>query len=406
MKSVKISFPNSRGEQLAALLDLPEDETPVAYALFAHCFTCTKSFKAAANIAAALNREKIAVFRFDFTGLGQSEGDFADTNFSTNVADLIAAASYMAKELAAPQIIIGHSLGGAAALQAAKDIVSLLAVVTIAAPYDPGHIAHHFAAKHDQIEREGAAEVNLAGRPFKIKKQFLTDLEMQQPGHHIRALNRALLVMHSPRDTIVGIKHAAQIYSAAKHPKSFISLDDADHLLLKEEDSLYVGKMIAIWGSRYLNLVEEASIDGIVIDNRVTTSTENTDFFTEIFANGHAMVADEPLQYGGTDRGPTPYDYLLAALGACTSMTLQMYARHKKLPLDKVVVRLTHQKIHANDCDGCETDGGKIDRLEREIELFGELDANQRERLLEIAERCPVHKTLHSEVNIISRLKG
>jgi len=406
MKSVKITFPNNRGEQLAALLDLPEDETPIAYALFAHCFTCTKNLKASANIASALNREKIAVFRFDFTGLGQSEGDFADTNFSTNVADLAAAAAYMAKELAAPKLIIGHSLGGAAALQAASDIDSLLAVVTIAAPYDPGHVVQHFATKRDQIEQEGAAEVNLAGRPFKIKKQFLADIEMQQPGDHIGALNKALLVMHSPRDTVVGIKQAAQIYSAAKHPKSFISLDDADHLLQKEEDSLYVGKMIAIWGSRYLNLVEVAQVDGIVIDNRVTTSTENADFFTEIFANGHAMAADEPLQYGGTDRGPTPYDYLLAALGACTSMTLQMYARHKKLPLDKAVVRLTHQKIHANDCDGCETDGGKIDRLEREIELFGELDAEQRKRLLEIAERCPVHKTLHSEVNIISRLKG
>ena len=406
MKSVKIFFPNSRGEKLAALLDLPEDEKPVAYALFAHCFTCTKNIKAAANIASALNREKIAVLRFDFTGLGQSEGDFADTNFSTNVADLVAAAEYMSKDLEGPQIIIGHSLGGAAVLQAAKDIASLNAVVTIAAPHDPGHVAHHFESMRDQIEREGMAEVNLAGRHFKIKKQFLADLEMQQLDNHIRNLKTALLVMHSPRDTTVGISNAAQIYSAAKHPKSFITLDDADHLLLREEDSLYVGLMIASWGSRYINVAKDVHEDGIVIDNRVTTSTENQGFFTEIFANGHAMVADEPLQYGGTDRGPTPYDYLLAGLGACTSMTLQMYARHKKLPLTKAVVRLTHQKTHADDCEGCETDSGKIDRIEREIELFGELDEKQRGRLLEIAERCPVHKTLHSEVDIISRLKG
>lgn len=406
MKSVKISFPNSRGEKLAALLDLPEDEKPIAYALFAHCFTCTKNIKAAVNIASALNREKIAVLRFDFTGLGQSEGDFADTNFSTNVADLVAAAGYMSKELEGPQIIIGHSLGGTAVLQAAKDIDSLNAVVTIAAPHDPGHVAHHFELMRDQIEREGVAEVNLAGRHFKIKKQFLADLEMQQLDNHVRTLKTALLVMHSPRDTTVGINNAAQIYSAAKHPKSFITLDDADHLLLKEKDSLYVGMMIASWGSRYINVAKDVHEDGIVIDNRVTTSTENHGFFTEIFANGHAMVADEPLQYGGTDRGPTPYDYLLAGLGACTSMTLQMYARHKKLPLTKTVVRLTHQKIHANDCEGCETDSGKIDRIEREIELFGELDEKQRERLLAIAERCPVHKTLHSEVDIISRLKG
>jgi uncharacterized OsmC-like protein/alpha-beta hydrolase superfamily lysophospholipase len=406
MKSVKISFPNSRGEKLAALLDLPEDEKPIAYALFAHCFTCTKNIKAAANITSALNREKIAVLRFDFTGLGQSEGDFADTNFSTNVADLVAAAEYMSKELEAPQIIIGHSLGGAAVLQAAKDIDSLKAVVTIAAPHDPAHVTHHFASVRDQIEREGVAEVNLAGRSFKIKKQFLADLEMQQLDNRIRTLKTALLVMHSPRDTTVGINNAAQIYSSAKHPKSFISLDDADHLLLEEKDSLYVGMMIASWGRRYINFAEDVHEDGIVIDNRVTTSTENLGVFTEIFANGHAMVADEPIQYGGTDRGPTPYDYLLAGLGACTSMTLQMYARHKKLPLAKAVVRLTHNKIHANDCEGCETNSGKVDRIEREIELFGELDENQRERLLEIAERCPVHKTLHSEVDIISRLKG
>lgn len=405
MKSVKISFPNSRGEELAALLDLPEDEKPLAYALFAHCFTCTKNLKAAANIASALNRERIAVLRFDFTGLGQSEGDFAETNFSTNVADLVAAAAYMTKELEAPQIMIGHSLGGAAVLQAAKDIASLKAVVTIAAPHDPSHVAEHFAAMHEQIEREGEAEVKLDGRPFKIRKQFLADLEIQSLDQHISTLKTALLVMHSPRDTIVGIDNAAKIYRSAKHPKSFISLDDADHLLLKEADSLYVGMMIASWGSRYIDVAEKVREDGVVIDNRVTTSTENHDFFTEVFANGHALVADEPVQYGGTDRGPTPYDYLLVALGACTSMTLQMYARRKQLPLTKAVVRLTHKKIHADDCDGCATGNGKIDRMEREIELFGELDQTQRARLLEIAERCPVHKTLHSEVNIISRLK-
>lgn len=405
MKSEKIFFPNSQGQKLAALLDLPEDEDPVAYALFAHCFTCTKNLKAAANIAKALNREKIAVVRFDFTGLGQSEGDFADTNFSTNVADLVVAAEYMSKEIEAPQIIIGHSLGGAAVLQAAKDIDSINAVVTIASPHDPAHVAHHFESMREQIEQEGEAEINLAGRQFRIKKQFLADLEMHQLDNHIRTLDAALLVMHSPRDTTVGINSAAQIYSAAKHPKSFISLDDADHLLLKEKDSEYVGMMIASWGRRYINVTEEVHGDGTLIDNRVTTSTENLGFFTEVFANGHAMVADEPLQFGGTDRGPTPYEYLLAGLGACTSMTLQMYARHKKLPLKKAVVRLTHQKIHANDCEGCETDSGKIDQIEREIELFGDLDDSQRERLLEIAERCPVHKTLHSEVDIISKLR-
>ena len=406
MKSKNIYFSNSRGERLAATLDLPEDEAPISYALFAHCFTCTKSLKAAINIAAALNREKIAVLRFDFTGLGQSEGTFADTNFSTNVADLILASEYLAKKFQPPQIIIGHSLGGAAVIQAAEKIPSLRAVVTIAAPHDPGHVGHLFENMRQQIEENGSAEVNLAGRKFTIKKQFLEDLEMQKLDTHIKSLKTALMVMHSARDTTVSIDNAANIYKAAKHPKSFISLDEADHLLLKEKDSLYVGMMIAAWSHRYIDTPVQKETEKINIDNRVTASTGNEDFFTEVFANGHAMIADEPVKYGGTDRGPTPYEYLLAGLGACTSMTLQMYARRKKLPLEKAVVRMTHEKVHAEDCDHCESAEGKIDRVVREIELLGELNDEQRLRLLEIAERCPVHKTLHSEVDIISKLKS
>ncbi|HEX9777460.1 MAG TPA: alpha/beta fold hydrolase [Geopsychrobacteraceae bacterium] len=406
MKSLKVSFPNAQGLSLAARLDLPQDEQPIAYALFAHCFTCTKNIKAAVNIAAALNREKIAVLRFDFTGLGQSEGEFAATNFTTNVADLVAAARYLEQQHAAPQLLIGHSLGGAAVLQAAQQIPSARAVATLAAPHDPRHVARHFEENRQQIEQRGEAEIKLAGRSFIIRKQFLDDLQMQQLDEHIRGLKAALLVMHSPRDTAVGIDNAARIYQTAKHPKSFISLDDADHLLLKEADSLYAATMIAAWSRRYLDVAEKPGIESSVIDNRVTVSTAQQGFFTELFANGHALVADEPTEYGGTDRGPSPYEYLLAALGACTGMTLQMYARRKKIPLHKAIVRLSHQKIHAADCAACEANDGKIDRIEREVELIGDLSDEQRRRMLEIAERCPVHKTLHAEVEVVTSIRG
>jgi putative redox protein len=405
MKQIKVRFPNARGQQLAGLLALPEDEQPLAYALFAHCFTCSKNLAAAANIAQALCRRRIAVLRFDFTGLGESEGEFAAATFSSDVADLVAAAAYLEQQYQSPRILIGHSLGGAAALLAASQIPSVAAVATLAAPAHPAHAGKLFGAAREEIERQGEATVELAGRPFTIRKSFLDDLEAQQPEQTLRNLKAALLILHSPRDTVVGIDQAALLYQGAKHPKSFISLDPADHLLSRKQDSRYAGEMIAAWAGRYLETAEAAQKIPEVIDNRVTVRTGPEGFYTELFANGYPLVADEPESYGGSGLGPSPYDYLLASLGACTSMTVQMYARRKGWPLETAVVRLRHQKIHAKDCEHCEERNGKIDRFERELELKGELTEEQRARLLEIAEKCPVHRTLHNEVLVETRLR-
>ncbi len=406
MKQNKITFTNDDGVELAAILNLPEDEKPLAFAVFAHCFTCTKNIIAAANIARALSRQRIGVLRFDFTGLGESEGDFTDSTFSQNLKDLVAAARYLEENYQAPKILVGHSLGGTAVLQAANQIDSTTAVVTLAAPYHPRHAIKYFDTARDEIEKKGKVEVNIAGREFTINKEFLDDLENQEPKEKIAKLNAALLVMHSPRDNVVAIDNATAIYQAAKHPKSFVSLDPADHLLSDKNDSLYAADLMATWARRYLGTGEKGAKLPEVLDNRVTVRTGQKGFRTDIFASGHPLVADEPEKYGGEGLGPSPYDYLQVALGACTSMTVQMYARRKKWPLESAVVRLVHEKIHAEDCDHCEEKTGKIDYFERELELQGDLSEEQKQRLLEIAEKCPVHKTLHSEVDIKTKLRG
>jgi len=406
VRGEKITFPGSSGGQLAARLDRPQG--PIrAYALFAHCFTCTKDIFAAARIAEGLTSHGIAVLRFDFTGLGHSEGEFANTNFSSNVADLVAAARYLRDNHGAPTILVGHSLGGAAVLAAAGDIPDAKAVATIGAPADPAHVAHHFTGAREEIEEIGEAEVLLAGRPFRIKKQFLEDIEGQRLAERVASLRKALLVFHAPLDQTVSIDNAGAIFVAAKHPKSFISLDKADHLLSRREDAIYVADVLAAWAGRFLEEQGAATADGPKAEEGEVLVRESGlgRLTQEIAAGPHALLADEPARLGGNNSGPTPYDLLLSGLGACTTMTLRMYADRKGWPLERASVSLRHNKIHAEDCADCETKSGKLDHIDREITLEGPLDEEQRAKLLEIADKCPVHRTLHSEVKIDSRLK-
>jgi len=405
MQVQKFDIPTPGGHRLSALMDLPVDGVPIAYALFAHCFTCSKDLKAVYHISRTLTRERIGVLRFDFSGLGESGGDFADTSLSSNVQDLVAAAEFLAARFEGPKLLIGHSFGGAAVIRAAAAIPSCRAVVTIAAPADPRHVSRTLGPAAEAIAARGEAEVAISGRTFTLRKKFLDDLNGIDPEVVIQSLNRALLVMHSPLDDVVGIENAARIFQAARHPKSFVSLDQADHLLSNLADSRYAGAVIAAWARRYIAAPPRPDLKTQAVDNRITARTGPGGFLTEILVNRHSLIADEPLEAGGTDQGPTPFDLLVAALGACTSMTLRMYADRKEWPLEAATVRLKHEKIHAADCEACETREGMLDRIEREIELEGPLGNDQKQRLLQIADRCPVHRTLTSEVEIKTRLK-
>ena len=404
IKSEKLSFESTTGEMLAARLDLPAG-APRAYALFAHCFTCSKDIFAAQRIAAGLAEAGIAVLRFDFTGLGHSQGEFANTNFSSNVDDLVRAADFLRATRAAPKLLVGHSLGGAAVLAAAARVPEAVAVATLGAPADPSHVAHLFQDAAPEIEAKGEAEVKLGGRSFRIKKQFLDDISGHKLEAAVGSLGKALMVFHAPRDATVGIDNAGRIFAAAKHPKSFVSLDDADHLLSRKADAVYVARVLAAWAGRYLGETEAQRHALVAAPGTVAVREAGTGRFAqEIAAGRHALSADEPADYGGDDGGPTPYDLVLAGLGACTSMTVRMYAARKGWPLDRVLVTLAHDKIHAADCADCETRDGRIDRIERRLALDGALDEAQRARLLEIADKCPVHKTLKGEVEILTEL--
>ncbi len=395
----RVDFTGTGGQLLSGRIDEP-GYPPRAWALFAHCFSCSKDIHAARRISDRLVSQGIAVMRFDFTGLGNSEGDFSNTNFSTNIQDLVAAANWLKETGRSPDILIGHSLGGAAVIAAAHNIKSAKAIATIGAPADADHVIRAFHADLEEIEETGQAVVSLAGRPFTIRKQFLDDVRGARVREAAAKLGVPLLIMHAPADQTVGIENASALFEAARHPKSFISLDQADHLLASKRDALFVADMIACWSERYVD-TETAGEAAAMQDASLLTVTETLHgrYENRIISGRHSFLADEPVSVGGGDAGPDPYAYLMAGLGACTSITLRMYSERKKWPLERVSVRLQHTRDYADDCIHCE-EGRKVDIFTRDITLEGELDEAQRIRLLEIADRCPVHRTLSDKVVI------
>jgi uncharacterized OsmC-like protein/alpha/beta superfamily hydrolase len=405
--TIRAEFEGHSGARLAARLDLPAGAIR-AWALFAHCFTCSKDTLAAKRISGELARAGIAVMRFDFTGLGSSDGEFASTNFSSNVADLRAAADWLADHYDAPEILVGHSLGGAAVLAIAGELNSVKAVATLGAPAEASHVIHNFGAHVDEIRAEGEAQVNLGGRTFTIQRQFVEDLDATSLADRIGNMKKALLILHAPRDEVVGIDNAAEIFGAAKHPKSFVSLDGADHLLTDPADANYVAGVIASWVARYLP-AEEPRREDEPVEDVVVGETGQGRFQVSVQAGPHRFLADEPADVGGADTGPSPYDLMSAALGACTAMTLRMYVRLKKIDLGLVTVAVSHHKVHAADCLECtdeeRANGGKIDRFERVISIDGGTPEGLADKIAEIADKCPVHRTIEHGAKVVTTLR-
>ncbi len=404
----RVSFTNAHGHTLTGRLEMPLDRQPRAFAVFAHCFTCGKDLRGAVELTRALTLDGYGVLRFDFTGLGESGGDFAETTFSSTASDIVAACEFLAAEHTAPQLVIGHSLGGTAMLRAAVSVPSAKALVTIGAPADAEHVTHLFRDQLRTIESAGDAQVVIAGRTFTLRREFLDDARAVNMDESLAALRIPLLVMHAPLDNVVGLRNAELIFKAARHPKSFVALDGADHLLSQTVDAEYAARVLASWASRYVTEAVEPSVPALIARENVVTRTGARGFRTEIRAGAHGFEADEPVAVGGEDAGPSPYDLLLASLGACTGMTLRMYADRKQWPLESVEVRLKHSKVHAVDGKAAGsaeagTAPARIDHVERAIELTGPLDDEQRARLIEIAERCPVHRTLERGVTVTTR---
>ena len=398
MKSTKLKITNRKGLVLNAQLELPANQKPNYYAIFAHCFTCSSSLSAVRNVSRALTKDGFAVVRFDFTGLGRSEGKFADSHFSANVEDLIDVHSYMSSNFNAPSLLVGHSLGGAAVLVAASQIEAVRAVATVGAPATVSHVKHLFSHGIEEVKEKGEVEVNIGGRPFVINQDFVEAFDKTDLPQTVKGLRKPLLILHSPTDTTVGVNNAQELYHNAHHPKSFVSLDGADHLLTRDTDSNYVGSVIGTWVKRYFPSVDHRMIstEGEQLVGHLNILEDN--FTTSIQTKKHTMIADEPSSVGGSDFGPSPYEYLNAALAACTVMTLKMYAARKKWDLEEVFVYISHSRVHSNDLQ-IEVDQPKyLDHISKKLKFVGNLDASQKERLKEIASRCPVHKTIESNV--------
>ncbi|NND33334.1 MAG: OsmC family protein [Saprospiraceae bacterium] len=404
-KTQTVEFINHNGDKLSAKIEFPPDQKPRAFAIFVHCFTCNKNLSAVRNISQCLATTGLAVLRFDFTGLGESEGEFVETGFSTNITDILAAASFLSEQFKPPSLIIGHSLGGTAAIFAASSIPSLEAIVTIGSPADPAHVKHLVSDCLREIEEHGETEVSIAGRKFTIGQTFLKDLIQQDIKIILKELKKAILVMHAPFDKIVGIENAKWLYKAAYHPKSFISLDDADHILSQKQHSRYAGTVIAAWATKYIPLESQKNLSS---QQKVVVNLEPEDKFTTLIkAGNHYLTADEPMSVGGDDFGPAPYDLLAASLGACTAMTLRMYANRKKWKIGSVQVHLTHDKVYVEDQLASVSDATgsrKVDVIYRIIEFSADLSREQSQRLLEIADRCPVHRTLEGSVLVRTSL--
>lgn len=397
MSDKSFTFQNEEGRPLSGLLESPEG-TPRGWAIFAHCFTCGKDSRAAVHISRALSRAGIGVLRFDFAGTGIGSAHGEAVSFASDVTDLKSAANAMTAAGMTPSLLIGHSLGGTAALVAAADLPDIVAVATIGAPAELQHILKVFNASDlDTVRRDGEASVEIAGRPFLIRRSFIDAVAEVDVEKAVAALRRPLLVLHSPIDQVVGIEHASRIFVAARHPKSFVSLDMADHLIADAANANFVSAMVATWANRYLSplvadLPQVEAADGVE-----AIETLAGKFQLRVRSGKHTIFSDEPASVGGLGSGLSPYELVSAGLAACTVMTMRLYANRKGFPLERASTRVEHKKV---------ADMVPPDRFTRTIVLEGPLDEEQRARILEIADRCPVDLTLIRGSDVQTDLVG